>query len=223
LRDSEKARGAPTIPFTISETGTLNVAGKLNSQRKSLYHLQVRVFDNGDPPLYSDANITVKVVDKSQWYLIIFIQVTSQLLKSIVLFSSTNRPPVVSTLTVTAITAEETFGAFLPLGRIRASDFDIYDVLVYSLVETPSSSHFTIDSSNGTFKSLTPLKSGTYELGVTVSDGRWTARGDAYIRIVTLASLIPEMKLDQDQIVDTNDKDGTTWVKSFIILQIKKL
>jgi hypothetical protein len=113
------------------------------------------------------------VVDKSQW------------------------PPVVSTLTVTAITADENYPAGVPLGKVHASDFDPYDILVYSLIETQSSTHFTIDGSNGTLKSLTPLSAGTYELGVTVSDGRWTARGDAYIRIVTLASVIPDMKLDQ--------------------------
>jgi len=114
----------------------------------------------------------VQVVDKSQW------------------------PPVVSTLTVTAITADENYPAGVPLGKVHASDFDPYDILVYALVDTQSSTHFTIDSSNGTLKSLTPLAAGTYELGVTVSDGRWTARGDAYIRILTLASLIPDMKLD---------------------------
>jgi len=41
LRDAEKSRGSPSLPFTITEAGTLNVAGKLNSQRKNLYRLQV--------------------------------------------------------------------------------------------------------------------------------------------------------------------------------------
>lgn len=172
LRDADRGKGA-SIPFTISEQGNLKVAGKLNFQRRNLYRLQVRVFDNGDPPLYSDANVTVKVVDKSQW------------------------PPVVSTLTVTAITADETYPSGIPLGKVHASDFDPYDVLVYSLLETSSSASFTIDSVNGTLKSLTPLRAGSYELGIGVSDGRWTARGDAYVKIVTLTSLMPDMKLDQ--------------------------
>ncbi|XP_035710399.1 fat-like cadherin-related tumor suppressor homolog isoform X3 [Folsomia candida] len=189
LRDAERrssstSGSSSSLPFTVSESGMLNVAGKLNSQRKPVYRLLLRVFDNGDPPLYSDANITVKVVDKSQW------------------------PPVVSTLTVTAITADETYPAGIPLGKVHASDFDPYDILLYSLVDTPSSTHFMIDAANGTLKSLTPLKSGTYELGVTVSDGRWTARGDAYIRVVTLASLIPDMKLDGDHGGKT---DGENW------------
>ena len=117
--------------------------------------------------------MTVKVVDKSQW------------------------PPVVSTLTVTAITADETYPSGIPLGKVHASDFDPYDVLVYSLLETPNSASFTIDPSNGTLKSLTPLRAGSYELGIGVSDGRWTARGDAYVKIVTLTSLMPDMKLNQ--------------------------
>lgn len=106
-------------------------------------------------------------------------------------------PPVVSTLTVTAITADETYPSGIPLGKVHASDFDPYDVLVYSLLETPNSASFTIDQSNGTLKSLTPLRAGSYELGIGVSDGRWTARGDAYVKIVTLTSLMPDMKLDQ--------------------------
>lgn len=195
LRDAERARSSP-LPFTISPSGSLNVAGKLNSGRKAVYHLTLRVFDNGSPPLYSDANVTVKVVDKSQW------------------------PPVVSSLTVTAITADESYSPGVPLGKVHASDFDPYDVLLYSLVDTPAASHFTIDSSNGTLKSLTPLKSGTYELGVTVSDGRWTARGDAYIRVVTLASLIPDMKLEDKG--EDNDKKSRKDISSFaVVLTLK--
>ncbi|CAG7823399.1 unnamed protein product [Allacma fusca] len=173
LRDLDAPTGAP-LPFTVSDTGTLNVAGKLNFARKNLYKLQVRVFDNGDPPLYSDTNVTIKVVDKSQW------------------------PPVVSSLTVTAISSDENYPAGVPLGQVHASDFDPYDTLVYSLLETQSSSIFTIDSLNGTIKSLIPLREGTYELGVGVSDGRWTARGEAYIKIITLASLVPDMKTDSN-------------------------
>lgn len=128
--------------------------------------------------------MTVKVVDKSQW------------------------PPVVSTLTVTAITADETYPSGIPLGKVHASDFDPYDILVYSLLETPNSASFTIDSSNGTLKSLTPLKAGSYELGIGVSDGRWTARGDAYVKIVTLTSLMPDMKLDQSHYATTTEDVG---------------
>lgn len=99
-------------------------------------------------------------------------------------------------MTITAITADETYPAGIPLGKVHASDFDPYDTLVYSLVETQSSAYFTIDASNGTLKSIKPLREGAYELGIAVGDGRWTARGDAYVKIITLASLIPDMKLD---------------------------
>ena len=128
------------------------------------------MFDNGDPPLHADMNFTITVVDKSQW------------------------PPVVSSLTITAITPNEAYPAGVALGQVHASDFDPYDTLVYSLLETQSSSIFTIDSLNGTIKPLIPLRDGTYELGVGVSDGRWTARGEAYIKIVTLSSLLPTPK-----------------------------
>ena len=129
------------LPFTVSDSGDLLLAGKLNFQRKSLYRLQVVVFDNGSPPLQSTANVTIQVVDKSQW------------------------PPVVSALSVTAITLGETYPAGI-LGLCHASDFDNFDVLTYSLLKTKSSSFFTIDHSNGTLKSLTPLREGTYELGI---------------------------------------------------------
>jgi protocadherin Fat 1/2/3 len=85
LRSLEEEEKEETLPFTVSDAGSLVVAGKLNFLRKTIYKLQVTVFDNGTPPLESKANVTIQVVDKSQW------------------------PPVISSLSVTAVTLGDTY------------------------------------------------------------------------------------------------------------------
>lgn len=82
-------------------------------------------------------------------------------------------------------------------GVCHASDFDSFDVLTYSLLTTKSSSFFTIDPLNGTLYNLIPLREGTYELGVVVSDGRWSARNDAYVKVISLSRPFPDIPAEQ--------------------------
>lgn len=44
LNDIDDEKGI-LLPFTISDLGTLNVAGKLNFQRKQIYRLRVRLIN----------------------------------------------------------------------------------------------------------------------------------------------------------------------------------
>lgn len=130
-----------------------------------------------------------------------------------------------SSLSVTILSANIEYPAGIPLGKIHATDFDIHDKLVYSVMKTQSSSTFVIDPLNGTLKSLTPLREGLYDLGIAVTDGRWTARGDAKIKVLTLANLLPDVQLEANQINVTTKtqppksrKDLTTFA---VIITVK--
>jgi len=51
LKSLEEDEKGELLPFTVTDAGSLIVAGKLNFLRKKIYKLQVTVFDNGTPPL----------------------------------------------------------------------------------------------------------------------------------------------------------------------------
>lgn len=46
--------------FRIEQDGILRTATRFNHKIKDNYRVQIRVFDNGTPPLYSDAWVLVK-------------------------------------------------------------------------------------------------------------------------------------------------------------------
>jgi len=111
------------------------------------------------------------------------------------------------------------------IGVCHASDFDSFDVLTYSLLTTKSSSFFTIDHLNGTLYNLIPLREGTYELGVVVSDGRWSARNDAYVKVISLAMPFPDIPQDElgEDRVQAPNSHGTRNTKEmnhFILMSI---
>ena len=51
--------------FRVVQDGTLRTAAKFNHPVK--YLLQIRVFDNGTPPLFSDSFVTVNIIEESQY------------------------------------------------------------------------------------------------------------------------------------------------------------
>jgi len=115
--------------------------------------IQVRVFDNGTPPLYSDAWVVVKIIEESQY------------------------PPIVTPLEVTINSFEDDFsGAFI--GKVHASDQDKYDELNFSLVSGSedmyqSSKLFNISNQTGKIYAISNLDIGLYKLNVSVSDGKF--------------------------------------------------
>ena len=151
--------------FRVVQDGTLRTAAKFNHKIKDKYLLQIRVFDNGSPPLYSDTYVTVNIIEESQY------------------------PPIVFPLEIGIISYQDDFPGAI-VGKIKASDQDPYDKLSYELVPLNSqlSSHpssfplpgeaqnlFEIDHSDGTIIALQGLDVGTYSLNVSVTDGKFTS------------------------------------------------
>lgn len=110
-----------------------------------------QVSDSGRPPLQSSCHIDVRVIQESVY------------------------PPVVLPLDVfIAAPGEEYAGGVL--GKVHATDQDVYDTLTYGLVSSASSaSLFSISASDGRLVAGRPLDPGRYHLNVSVTDGRFTA------------------------------------------------
>lgn len=72
--------------FRIDEQdGILKTATKFNHKIKDSYRLKIRVFDNGSPVLYSDAEVLVKIIEESQYpvsHLTSLIELPQNLLKT---------------------------------------------------------------------------------------------------------------------------------------------
>ncbi|XP_055855772.1 fat-like cadherin-related tumor suppressor homolog isoform X2 [Episyrphus balteatus] len=141
--------------FRLEQDGTLRTATRFNHKVRSVYNMLIRVFDNGTPPLYSDAWVTVKVIEESQY------------------------PPVITPVEILINSYQDEFpgGA---IGRIYATDQDKYDNLIYQLAPTAGvlySPHtlFNISKDDGSLYALPNLDVGDYRLNVTASDGKFTA------------------------------------------------
>lgn len=141
--------------FRLEQNGILRTATKFNHNIKDTYLLQIRVFDNGSPPLYSDAWVVVKVIEESQY------------------------PPVITPLEININSfLDEYMGGIV--GKVRAFDQDRYDTLTYALSPTngimfPTHELFRIDRTDGTLTALPNLDVGDYRLNVTVTDGKYYA------------------------------------------------
>ncbi|XP_017121894.1 fat-like cadherin-related tumor suppressor homolog isoform X1 [Drosophila elegans] len=139
--------------FRLEQDGSLSTASRFNHNLQDEFVIQVRVFDNGTPPLYSDAWVVVKVIEESQY------------------------PPIVTPLEVTINSFEDDFsGAFI--GTLHASDQDKYDELNFSLVSGPedmyqSSKLFNVSNKTGKIYAISNLDIGLYKLNVSVSDGKF--------------------------------------------------
>ncbi|XP_026833139.1 fat-like cadherin-related tumor suppressor homolog isoform X3 [Drosophila erecta] len=139
--------------FRLEQDGSLSTASRFNHNLQDEFVIQVRVFDNGTPPLYSDAWVAVKIIEESQY------------------------PPIVTPLEVTINSFEDDFsGAFI--GKVHASDQDKYDELNFGLVSGPedmyqSSKLFNISNNTGKIYAISNLDIGLYKLNVSVSDGKF--------------------------------------------------
>lgn len=61
------------------------------------------------------------------------------------------------------------------IGRIKATDQDPYDSLVYKLLTPSHDKLFSIDSRHGSLTASSELDAGKYVLNVSVTDGKFTA------------------------------------------------
>ena len=119
------------------------------------YVLQVRVFDNGTPPMYSDSFVTVNIIEESKF------------------------APSVAPLEVHIWSYQDDFPGAV-IGSVVASDLDPYDRLSYGIVPASSrdqqkQSHlFEIDRNKGSVIALQGLDAGAYSLNVSVTDDKFT-------------------------------------------------
>ncbi|KAJ8953022.1 hypothetical protein NQ318_015384 [Aromia moschata] len=139
--------------FRLDQDGVLRTATKFNHKIRELYLLQIRVFDNGTPPLYSDAWVVVKVIEESQY------------------------PPIITPLEININSYLDDYPGGI-IGKVYANDQDQYDSLTYSLSPTvgisyPTHELFQINRTDGTLTALPHLDVGEYRLNVSVTDGKF--------------------------------------------------
>ena len=153
----------------VQDDATLRTAMKFNHKIKDLYKLQLRVFDNGTPPLYSDTFVTVNVIEESKY------------------------PPVVQKIDININSYQDEFPGAI-IGKIKADDEDPYDQLTYELVPLAEPSYgisssqsignlFEIDQTKGTIIALQGLDVGIYNLNFSVSDGKFTTYSESKVKV----------------------------------------
>uniref|UniRef100_A0A8B9HMD0 FAT atypical cadherin 1a n=1 Tax=Astyanax mexicanus TaxID=7994 RepID=A0A8B9HMD0_ASTMX len=155
--------------FHITPQGALVTVAVLRRQTREHYVLQTRVSDSGRPSLSSTAFISVRLVEESV------------------------HAPAVLPLEVFITTATDEYPGGV-LGKIHATDQDVYDTLTYSLApdsssgpipSSPSSAPlFSVSPADGKLVALSGLDAGQYTLNATVTDGRFTsfARVNVHVR-----------------------------------------
>ncbi|XP_037117404.1 protocadherin Fat 1a isoform X2 [Syngnathus acus] len=150
--------------FRIDPNGALLLAGPLNKNVEEHYLLQAQVSDSGKPALSSSAYISIRIIEESVY------------------------PPAILPLDVFVSTAGEEYAGGV-LGKIHATDQDVYDTLTYSLAPSSaaSSQSFSVSASDGKVIALRPLDAGHYPLNVTVTDGRFTAAADVNVHVRQVA------------------------------------
>ncbi|XP_076298680.1 FAT atypical cadherin kugelei isoform X2 [Lasioglossum baleicum] len=160
--------------FRLEQDGTLRTATKFNSRVKDKYVLHIRVFDNGSPPLYSDAWVVIKVIEESQY------------------------PPVITPLEIVINSFMDEYPGGV-IGRVHATDQDQYDTLQYTLV--PSSpipnDLFRINKVNGTLEALPRLDVGEYRVNISVTDGKF----HSFSVVKVVVDLVSEKMLENAVIV----------------------
>lgn len=153
--------------FRLEQDGILRTAARFNHKVRDSYPLQIRVFDNGTPPLYSDTWVHVKVIEESQY------------------------PPVIMPQEIAINSFQDDFPGGL-IGRVYATDLDKYDTLTYALAPTAGvlfspNSLFNISRTNGTLFALPRLDIGDYRVNVTVTDGKFTTFTIIKISVETIS------------------------------------
>jgi protocadherin Fat 1/2/3 len=142
--------------FRIDEQdGSLKTAMKFNHRIRDTYNLKVRVFDNGSPVLYSDTEVTVKIIEESQY------------------------PPYVTPLEIHINSFNDNYPGG-KIGRVHATDQDSYDTLTYDLAPLNGvstsykpSALFNISKDDGVIYAFPRLDAGEYRINVTVSDNKF--------------------------------------------------
>ncbi|XP_048454119.1 protocadherin Fat 3a isoform X2 [Rhincodon typus] len=168
VTDKDSSHNGPPFTFTIvagndgnefvlDQQGVLRSAIVFKQRDATEYLLHVQAQDSGKPPLSSSTYILVNVIEESI------------------------HKPTAIPLEIFISTIEDEFPGGV-IGKIHATDQDMYDILTYGL-KSDQRSLFTINSQDGKIIALDGLDSGNYILNVSVSDGRFTVPVEVVVHV----------------------------------------
>lgn len=145
----------------VQQDATLRTASKFDVKNQSEFTLQIRVSDGGSPPLHSDTWVNIIVIEESRF------------------------PPAVTPLDVYVSSYLDEFPGGV-MGRIHAIDQDPYDKLLFDII-SPHQNLFSMDREDGTIVALPGLDVGSYELNVSVSDGKFTTYTTVSVEVTMIS------------------------------------
>ena len=193
--------------FRVVQDGSLRTAKQFDHNIKDKYLLKIRVFDNGTPPLYSDTFGKYHFSRHIFWSAgknTISVQIPQCIKMSLStvtvhIIEESQYPPVISPLEVEVFSYQDDFPGSI-VGRIVASDQDPHDVLGYELLPSytqggPASaslSLFEMDQRDGTLVALQGLDVGSYNLNVSVTDGKFTTTQAARVTVKLVTDILLE-------------------------------
>ncbi|KAM4809573.1 LOW QUALITY PROTEIN: protocadherin Fat 1 [Rhinophrynus dorsalis] len=168
VTDKDSSHNGPPFTFTIlsgneknmfkiNQQGILTTAATLNRKINDHFLLHIEVADNGKPQLSSFTNVDVRVIEESIY------------------------PPAILPLEIYITTFGEEYSGGV-IGKIHATDQDVYDTLTYSL-DSKVENLFSVSSTGGKLIAHRRLDVGQYLLNVSVSDGKFTTTADITVHI----------------------------------------
>ncbi|XP_068134762.1 protocadherin Fat 1 isoform X2 [Hyperolius riggenbachi] len=168
VTDKDSSHNGPPFTFTIlsgnddntfqiNQQGVLTTVATLSRKANDQYMLQVQVADNGKPQLSSVTNIDIRVIEESIY------------------------PPAILPLEIYITTFGEEYSGGV-IGKIHATDQDVYDTLTYSL-DSKVENLFSVSSTGGKLIAHRRLDVGQYLLNVSVTDGMFTTSADITVHI----------------------------------------
>uniref|UniRef100_A0A2K6NG81 FAT atypical cadherin 1 n=1 Tax=Rhinopithecus roxellana TaxID=61622 RepID=A0A2K6NG81_RHIRO len=143
--------------FEINQQGVLLTSSAIKRKEKDHYLLQVKVADNGKPQLSSLTYIDIRVIEESIY------------------------PPAILPLEIFITASGEEYSGGV-IGKIHATDQDVYDTLTYSL-DPQMDNLFSVSSTGGKLIAHKKLDIGQYLLNVSVTDGKFTTVADITVHI----------------------------------------
>ncbi|XP_068122905.1 protocadherin Fat 3 isoform X5 [Hyperolius riggenbachi] len=146
--------------FLLDQSGVLRSSVVFQHTATNEHLLTIQVRDSGKPPLTSQTYVQVRVIEES-----------------------VHKPSAIP-LEIYIVTMEDDFPGGV-IGKIHATDQDVYDVLSYTL-KSDQKSLFKINNHDGKVIALGGLDGGKYTLNVSVSDGRYQVSVDVTVHVEQL-------------------------------------
>ncbi|KAG8453727.1 hypothetical protein GDO86_000378 [Hymenochirus boettgeri] len=143
--------------FQLDQHGIITTAGVLSRKTKDHHLLRIQVSDSGKPQLSSLTSVEVRIIEESI------------------------HPPAILPLEIYITTFGEEYAGGV-IGKVHATDQDVYDTLTYSL-DHKMENLFSVSSAGGKLIAHKQLDVGQYLLNVSVSDGKFTTAADITVHI----------------------------------------